>query len=368
MAEEKNIIRNISISTGSIIKVVLVFLALYFCFLIRDILAILFVSLILASAFDPWVDFMSYKKIPRGVGLLLIYLVMFGILAFALYLLVPPIVTQISEISNSFPTYYEKVTTGFSSIKTYSLEHGLITSESFSNFFKTAAPSAEGFINWLFNIFGGIISFFVILVITFYLTVEETAIKRCLRFVAPDKYQPFLFQLMNKIQKKIGSWLQGQLILCLIIGVMSYIGLLILGVKYALILALVAAISELIPYVGPVIGAIPAVFLAFAQSPVKAILVIALYFVVQQLENHILVPKVMQKAVGLNPIISISSLLIGAKIGGVPGALLAIPVATAIGIIVREFFRERKEREEEILAKETKKEENEIPPEGKEEI
>jgi len=120
---------------------------------------------------------------------------------------------------------------------------------------------------------------------------------------------------------------------------MVYLGLLILGVKYALILALIAAIGEAVPYLGPIMTAIPAVFLAFVQSPIKALLVLILFILVQQLENHILVPKVMQKAVGLNPISSIIALLIGAKIGGIVGMILAIPVATAASVVIYEVWQ-----------------------------
>jgi predicted PurR-regulated permease PerM len=188
------------------------------------------------------------------------------------------------------------------------------------------------------GIFGGIVSFFIVLVITFYMTVEESSMKRTVTFILPDKYQPFTLQLINKVQRKIGDWLKGQLVLCLIVGVMAYIGLLILGVNYALVLGLLAAVGEFIPYLGPTISAIPAIFLAFTQSPIKALFVLILYVLIQQVENNILVPKVMQKAVGLNPIISIIALLVGAKTAGLIGVVLAIPVATAISVIVRELW------------------------------
>ena len=123
-------------------------------------------------------------------------------------------------------------------------------------------------------------------------------------------------------------WLRGQLILVLIIGALSFIGLTILQVKYALVLAMIAGISELIPYVGPIIGAIPAVFLASSQSLFKAGLVIILYVVIQQLENQIIVPKVMQRSVGLSPLVIIIVMLIGARLAGVVGLLLAVPTAT----------------------------------------
>jgi predicted PurR-regulated permease PerM len=171
--------------------------------------------------------------------------------------------------------------------------------------------------------------------------VQEDSIKRTTRSLVPKRYQDFVVQLINKIQRKIGKWLKGQLILSLIIGVLSYLGLLILGVKFALVLALIAAIGEFIPYIGPVISAIPAIFLAFVQSPIKALFVLILFIVIQQLENHLLVPKIMQKAVGLNPIISVVALLIGFEVGGVIGAVLAIPVATAISIIIKEMFEEK---------------------------
>ncbi|EKE05186.1 MAG: protein of unknown function UPF0118 [uncultured bacterium] len=171
------------------------------------------------------------------------------------------------------------------------------------------------------------------------MTIEETAIKRSLGFILPEKYQPFVLRIIEKVQKQIGNWLKGQLVLCLIIGLMIYIGLLILGINYALVLACLAAIGEFIPYVGTFAAAIPALFLAFTQSPIKAVFVLILYVIVQQIENHLVAPKVMQRAVGLNPIIVITSLLVGAKIGGVLGVFLAIPVATGISVVIRELYR-----------------------------
>jgi predicted PurR-regulated permease PerM len=141
-----------------------------------------------------------------------------------------------------------------------------------------------------------------------------------------------------RVQDKLGLWLRAQLLLSGIIFLVTWIGLLILGVKYSLVLALIAGITEVIPFIGPIIGAIPAVLLAFLQSPIKALLVLILYLVIQQLEGNILVPKVMQKTVGLNPIVVIVVILLGAKIAGVLGALLSIPVAVAIMTIAGDWF------------------------------
>jgi predicted PurR-regulated permease PerM len=178
-------------------------------------------------------------------------------------------------------------------------------------------------------------------VITFYFTVEEEGMKRFIRSVSPSHYHPYLMQLINRIQRRLGYWLRGQLILSVVIFVLTFIGLTILGVDYALLLALIAGIFEIIPYLGPFLGAVPAVFLAFVQSPVKALLVVILYIIIQQLENNIIVPKVMSKSVGINPLLVIIILLVGGKIGGAVGMILAIPVATALSVFFEDFLGKR---------------------------
>ena len=176
------------------------------------------------------------------------------------------------------------------------------------------------------------------MVLTFYLTVEEHALKRMLRSLVPVRYQPYITHLVNRIQEKIGMWLRGQLILSLIIFLLSWFGLTILGVKYALVLAIFSGLTELVPYLGPFIGAIPAVFIALTQSPALALGVIVVYLIIQQLENNVIVPKVMQRAVGLNPIITIIAMMIGFKLAGILGIIIAVPVATALSIVLNDFI------------------------------
>jgi len=339
---------SISITIGTIIKAILIFLVLYFLFLIQEVLAILFVAIILSIAVDPWVDWMHKFKIPRSVGILFIYLVMFSVIALAIYLIIPPIATEISELANNFPRYAEKIISTFSTLKNYSIEHGILdqVKNSLGTVSANLQAAAGGIFTTVTGIFGGIFSFFLILMLTFYMVVEENAIKKLVWSIAPEKHQVYVMQLINRIQKKIGLWLRGQLILCLVIFVLSYIGLLILGVKYALMLALIASITELVPYIGPIIGAIPAVVLAFAQSPMLAVFVVALYYGIQLVENNILTPKIMEKAVGINPIISIVALLVGFKVAGVVGAILSIPVATAVSVFVKDVFDSKGEKKD----------------------
>lgn len=330
----------INITVLTVVKVILVFILFYLLFLIKNILAILFISLILASAVDPWVDWMQSKKIPRGIGIVFIYLVMFGVIIGVISLIIPPIVEQSNELIKNFPQIYEKIISGFSAFKEYSIEHGILNE--MNKYLGTASENLQGAVGGVFSTVSGIVAsiftFFLVLVITFYMVVEENAIKKVVWSIVPEKDQVYIMQLVNRMQKKIGLWLRGQLILSLIIFALTFIGLTILGVKYALILALVAGLTEFVPYLGPILASIPAIFLAFTQAPILAIFVAVLYYIIQLCENHIIVPKLMQKVVGLNPIISIAVLMIGFKIAGVVGAILSIPVATAVMVFVKDVL------------------------------
>jgi sporulation integral membrane protein YtvI len=341
----------IDISWQTLAKVVLVVGSIFFLFFIRDILLLIFVALILASAFDPWVDALQKYRIPRSLGILLIYLGVLLVMGGAVYLIIPPIVNEMNQLAKDFPTYWGKVTENFQSFQNFSQEHGWAgnINDSLQNWQSNIGVGVGGVFNTVYSFFGGLISFFMILVITFYMTVDEHGMKRVLRSLIPVKYQPYSTHLINRMQEKIGRWLRGQLLLSLIIFLMSYAGLTILGVRYALVLALFAGVTELIPYIGPFIGLVPALFIALTQSPLIALGVLVLYVIIQQLENYVIVPKVMQRAVGLNPIVIIVAMLVGAKMAGVLGIILAVPVATALSVAVGDLF-ELKRDEDEIVS------------------
>ncbi len=328
--------QTVTLSYSSIIKVVIVLLALFFLYLIREIIALLFVAIILAAAFDPWVDWFQKHKVPRSVSILMIYVIVIGILSLLVVLLIPPISEQVGQLAKNLPQYYERLTTSASQFA----ESG--QQPSLPGVLQTLSTNLAGATKSIFStitgVFGGLVSFIAILVIVFYMTTEESILKKFVQSLTPVKYKDYVINLINQMQKKIGLWLRGQLTLMLIIGIMTYIGLVILGVKYALLLALIAGILEVVPFVGPVISAVPAILVGFSDSLLKVILIIVLYFVIQQIENHIIVPKVMQKAVGLNPIIVIVAILIGAKLGGIAGALIAVPVAAALGVFLNDVF------------------------------
>jgi len=336
----------ISISTATIIKIILILIVLVFLYLIREVLALIFVALVLASAFDPWVDWFHQRRIPRGLGILVIYIILFSIISASVFLLITPISNEVKDIALNFPHYYQKVLEWYGKFQSLGgPANGLQLDNNLTSLGDNIGAALNKLINTVFSIFGGIVSFFLILVITFYFSVEEEGVKRFVRVITPLKHQPYVMQLIVRMQRKMGLWLRGQIILSLIIFVLVFTGLSILGIKYALLLAFLAGIFEIIPFLGPTISAVPAIFLALTQSPLKALFVVILYLIVQQLENHIITPKVMGKTVDLNPLIVIIVILIGVKVGGVIGALMAVPVATALSVFLKDVF-ESKERNE----------------------
>ncbi|MBU1629632.1 AI-2E family transporter, partial [Patescibacteria group bacterium] len=179
----------------------------------------------------------------------------------------------------------------------------------------------------------------------FYMVVQDKEAVRMFYNLVPEKYQDLSARLLAQVETKIGRWLIGQLALSLIIGVAYYIGLLVLDVQGALALSIFAGFTEFIPYLGPILGGIPIVIVALSDSVVKALFALGLVIIIQQLENHVIVPRLMQKAVGLNPLISIVALLVGAQLFGIFGALLAIPIATALSVVLSELYKYKQGKE-----------------------
>lgn len=334
----------------SIMRVVFVLLALFFVYLVRDVLALLFISVIFSAAVDPWVDWLKKYKIPRAISVLVIYLVLIAVFSLIVVMLIPAMADQIMQIVANIPDYYEKISFGIHTLQQRAGEGMTPASgDSVVSTLQTLSSTLAGATKSIFvavaSIFGGILSLFVVLVMTFYITVEEDGLKKFLKYLVPIKQRHYALDLVDRMQTKVGLWLRGQLLLCFVVGALVYFGLLVLGVKYALLLALVAGILEIIPYIGPWVSGLIAVLVASSDSWTKIIFVAVLYLIVQQLENQVIVPKIMQKMVGLNPIIVIMVILIGAKLGGVVGGLLGVPVAAAISVYFDDVMKEKQEGE-----------------------
>lgn len=330
-----------TVSTKTIVKVLVVGFGLWFVYYIRDIVGIIFVAMILASLIDPAADWCEKKRLPRSFAVLAALLLIAGIITAVTAVLVPLVSHEAKELFGNLGVYWERLLSSTEAARRIAEEFGLIERfKSALDTFDLPLPTIGRIFSTITGIIGSIFSLVLIVVLTFYLTVQEKSIKTFMLSMAPVGSRGYVADLLTRIKTRLGGWVRGQIILSLAVGILAYAGLTILGVQYALLLAVIAAITEIIPYVGPVMGAIPALFLAFAQSPespVKALLVLVLFVVIQQVENNLLVPKVMQRAVGLNPVVSIVALMIGVKFAGIVGGLLAIPVASAIAVFVEDI-------------------------------
>ncbi len=201
---------------------------------------------------------------------------------------------------------------------------------------------SQGIFSSLSTIFGGVLSFVLVIVMSFYLVVQDDGVAKFLRTVTPLKHENYVVNLWKRSQYKIGRWMQGQLITSAAVAIMAYVGLLIIGLPQALLLAVLAGIFDLIPIFGPIIASIPALFIAFIHGgPSTVLIVAAIYLVVQQIESHGIYPLVHHKLVGVPPMVSIPAVVIGGELAGFLGVVISMPIAAVLMVLVSDW-EERK--------------------------
>jgi predicted PurR-regulated permease PerM len=337
--------RTIDISTGIIFRTILILLGIWFLYVIRDIVAILFIAIIITSAIEPMVNWINDKKIPRSLAVLIIYVALFLIIGTVIYFLIPPLISQTKDFAQNFPLYADKVTNIFQGVKNYSQSYNLAINgqEIIQNISNGLSKSSSAIFSTTVGLFSGFISVVIVMSLTFYMSMKKDGMKNFVIAVTPENYQDYAVSAIERIKIKIGRWMQGQLFLMLTIFALDFMVLYFLNIPYALILAIIGGLLEIIPYIGPIISAVIPIMLGFMISPITGMLVAIFYIVIHQLEGHVIVPNVMKKAVGLNPIVVILVLLIGAKLDGAVGAILSVPVATAVSVFVDDLV-EKKEK------------------------
>lgn len=328
----------VSISTGTIIRFLAVAAVIWVLFLIRDIVGALILAVVVASAVEPAIGWLRDRGVPRILGTILIYLVIAFILAIAVYFIFPVILEDFRQLLLSYPVLQKSVFSGFAQTGILSK----LSEDLLRPVLGYLQEIAGGFLNFAAAVFGGAFSFLLVVIFSFYMAAQEKGIENFLRLVSPLKYESYIIDLWERSQRKLGRWVRAQLLLGVLVGVMIFIGLTILAVERALFYAVFVGIFELIPVVGPILGAIPAVVAAFLISPLKGILVIALYTIVQQVESNVIVPVVMRRAIGLNPLVVVVALLIGAKLGGIFGIILSIPLTAILAELVEDWDKKKR--------------------------
>ena len=297
-------------------------------YMVGDIIAVLIFAIIIASALEPILRYAQSKKIPRLLSLIVIYLLFFIFFAALIYIFLPLVLDQLRDFSQNYPTYFGRIEEAAGVITFLPGLSGNI--HELLSQLTEQIPSFTSLISYASSIFGGVLSFVVVLVVSFYLSISRNALDNFLRAILPPQFEVYAHSLWVRAQYKMGRWLQAQILLSFIMALITGLGLWILGVKYAFLVAVIAGVLEIVPYVGPIVAGGLATLLALSQSATLGLCTLVFFVAAQQLEGHILVPLLIKKLVGLNPVAVILAMLIGAKLGGILGILLAVPIAAVI--------------------------------------
>jgi predicted PurR-regulated permease PerM len=341
----------VSIDPKTIIQIGLIGLAVVLLVLLSDLVLILLTSIVLASFIEAIVARFSRYNIPRSLVVIVVYLISIAIVVGLFYLFVPVFVTELTALLDSSTAAGDASILGdlgggaLSSTRDFltSLSGGFSASEFFYNIEDLISGVSGGFFDTTNYLFGGITNLVLVAVITFYLSIEPHGVEYVLRIVTPKKHEAYVISLWKRTERKIGLWLGGQIFLGLIIGLLTYIGLLLLGIKYALVLALIAAVLEIIPF-GIILAGLCAVVFAYVEGgTLDAAKVFLLYTIVQQFESYFIAPLVVKKVTGVTPLVVILSVIAGAQLAGFWGIILAVPITVCILEYINDLEREKSE-------------------------
>jgi predicted PurR-regulated permease PerM len=304
-------------------------------FLVREVLVIIFLAVVISSALDSPVSFLERKKVPRIIGTILVFLMILIVLSLVLYAIIP---VGIIELKNLLREISKIEIPVFGSFDASTLIQQL--DKATGNLSGVLFSGGASFLNIVSTVFGNLLLIVVTFVLSFYLTVNREGVETFLRAILPIAQEDYVIRIYHQARKKLGLWLQGQLLLMAIMGALVSVGLWILGVDYSLILGILAGLLELVPVAGPIFAGAAAFLVAVSESWTLGLYVILFFVVIQQIENHLLVPLVMRKTVGISPVVVVISILAGSYLAGFVGIILAVPTA----VVFQEILQDREER------------------------
>lgn len=323
-------IKKVEISHKTVIFTVVFLLSLWFLYFIKDIIFALFVSILLMAILSPLVTRLTKWKVPRIIAVVLTYSLVWGLLGFSIAWIIPPLVEQTTNFVNNVPLFISNL--GLNNFMNVNY---------LNSFLSQIGSIPTQAVKIGVSVFSNVVSILSVLVLSFYFLLYRSKLNNQLAFIFGEEREKQVGDIIDNVERILGSWARGELILMFSVGIVSYLGFLVLGIPFALPLAIIAGILEIVPVLGPNIAAIPAVIIGFTISPLMALAVAALCFLVQQLENYLLVPKIMEKSVGVNPIATLISLTIGYRMMGIVGIILSIPLFLTFKILIKEYFKDR---------------------------
>ncbi|OGP08197.1 MAG: hypothetical protein A2048_10785 [Deltaproteobacteria bacterium GWA2_45_12] len=325
---------NLVISTRTIFTSLLMLSVFWILYQVKEVVLLFFVALIISMALLPFIERLESRGFSRSLATLLVY---FSVIIIFLAILgtgISPMVEQTTLFLSQLPRLIESV-----------LESPLvfpISRQVVEELTRQLASVSVNIVKITLGIFDSFLAVVTVFVFSFYFSLGYEEMRRRFASFFPEEVKRKINESLNEIEKVIGGWVRGEFVLMVVIAVFSYIGLSVLRVGYVLPLSLIAGVLEIVPIIGPLLSAIPAAVVGFSSSSVLGFGVIALYIIIQQLENNLIVPRVMERAVGLSPLLTISVIFIGGKLFGIVGALLAVPVVLILRVIIPKFFFEKR--------------------------
>ena len=326
--------KNIVISLKTIAQAFLVGVAFYAVFRLGTIIGLVALALLITLSLEHTVQLISRqiifgRKINRPIAVLITYLSAFLLASLAISVGLDPLITQSQKLIQTLIKNQDKFTFG--------KDLNISLSDVIASFLATSG----GVLSATRSIFNNVTAIFSVLILSIYMSIDWENVKSRFALLFKEEHREKVGRVMGEVEIKIGVWLRGQLILMISIGVLSYIGLRIVGVQFPLALAIMSGLFEIVPIIGPVFSAIVAALVAVVDSPVRALLIVLVFAMIQQVEGNVLVPKVMEKVSGISPIIILIAILIGTNLFGIMGAIAAIPVLMIGSIILRSVLENK---------------------------
>ncbi len=316
----------IEISSKTIIFTIFFLLFLGFLWQIKELIFSLFIAFIISGALKPIINYLETKKLPRTLAVFFIYFGFISLIIYLFLLVLPPLIKEISLLLKNLP------------LLTKQLFPGITTIIDINNFSSSFPNLANDIFSLIKNLFSNLLFVISTLFFGFYLTLDKDFIKNTLKKFLEDNQAEKISYIISKAETRASSWFWGEIILMIVVGFLTYTGLLLIGMeKYALALAVLAGFLEIVPNIGPILSTIPATIIGLSYSFYLGLYNLGLYILIQQLENNLIVPLIMKKIIGLHPITTLMALIIGGKLAGVLGILLSVPITIFIETILVEW-------------------------------
>ena len=311
--------------------------------MLKDILILVIFALIISILLNPAIDFLQKLRLPRVLAAGIIYVFIFGTLGYSIYLISLAFIPEIQQFIGLFSQYFEKITPPLQWL-------GIEAFENFEAFIanveKWLMGASTNFLTALAAIFGGIFSAFTIFSLAFFFSLEGKWAERAIKLLFPKRHEEFALNVWSRSQRKISGWFSARVLCSIFVGFASFFVLKLFKIDYAFSLSLFAGITNIIPILGPVFAGIIITILVFLEDWLKAVFVLGAFILIQQIEGNILNPVLSKKFIGLPPVLVLISLIVGAKLWGILGAILAIPLAGIFFEFIRDFLRRKKEERE----------------------